>query len=98
MKVIIIEDETLSAEHLTTLLHKLNRNIEVVKYLDTVKATIQAFEDGLEADVMFVDIHLADGNSFEIFSKIKSKYLLFLLQLTINMPSKRSNKTVLIIY
>jgi DNA-binding LytR/AlgR family response regulator len=73
MKVIIIEDETLSAEHLTTLLHKLNRNIEVVKYLDTVKSTIQAFEDGLEADVMFVDIHLADGNSFEIFSKIQIK-------------------------
>ncbi len=68
MKVIIIEDETLSAEHLTSLLHKTNRNIEVVKYLDTVKAAIQAFEDGITTDLMFFDIHLADGNSFEIFS------------------------------
>jgi DNA-binding LytR/AlgR family response regulator len=73
MKVIIIEDETLSAEHLTSLLHKSNRNIEVVKYLDTVKATIQAFEDGISADLIFLDIHLADGNSFEIFSRFPIK-------------------------
>jgi DNA-binding LytR/AlgR family response regulator len=73
MKVLIIEDETLSAEHLTSLLHKTNRNIEVVKYLDTVKATIQAFEEGISADLIFLDIHLADGNSFEIFSKIHIK-------------------------
>ncbi|HLO55217.1 MAG TPA: LytTR family DNA-binding domain-containing protein [Saprospiraceae bacterium] len=73
MKVIIIEDETLSAEHLTSLLHKVNRNIEVVKYLDTVKAAIQAFEDGMTADLIFLDIHLADGNSFEIFSRFPIK-------------------------
>ena len=73
LKVIIIEDEALSAEHLAMLLHKLNRNIEVVRYFDTVKETIRAFEEGIEVDLMFVDIHLADGNSFEIFSKILIK-------------------------
>jgi DNA-binding LytR/AlgR family response regulator len=35
-----------------------------------VKGTIKAFQDGLEADLLFLDIHLADGNSFEIFNKI----------------------------
>ena len=73
LKVIIIEDEALSAEHLAMLLHKLDRNIEVVRYFDTVKETIRAFEEGIEVDLMFVDIHLADGNSFEIFSKILIK-------------------------
>ncbi len=71
MKVIIVEDEKLSAEHLTMLLQKIDNNIEVVQYLDTVKAAINAFSKGLKADLLFLDIHLADGNSFEIFSGIK---------------------------
>jgi DNA-binding LytR/AlgR family response regulator len=71
VKVVIIEDEKLSAEHLTMLLQKIDHAIEVVKYMDTVKATIRAFLEGLEADLIFLDIHLADGNSFEIFTAIQ---------------------------
>jgi DNA-binding LytR/AlgR family response regulator len=71
MKVVIIEDEKLSAEHLALLLNKVDVNIEIVKYIDTVKATINLFEDGLECDLIFMDIHLADGNSFEVFSQIE---------------------------
>jgi len=71
MKVIIVEDEKLTAEHLTMFLQKIDSTIEVVEYLDTVKATIQAFKTGLQADLLFLDIHLADGNSFEIFNNIQ---------------------------
>ena len=71
MKVVIIEDEKLSAEHLALLLKKVDVNIEIVKYIDTVKATVSLFEDGLQCDLIFMDIHLADGNSFEVFNKIK---------------------------
>jgi len=71
MKVIIIEDEKLSAEHLNRLLQKTGNNIEVVQYLDTVKAATDAFKGGLQADLLFLDIHLADGNCFEIFTKIR---------------------------
>jgi DNA-binding LytR/AlgR family response regulator len=71
VKVVIIEDEKLSAEHLTILLKKIDPAIEVVKYMDTVKTAIQAFQEGLNADLIFVDIHLADGNSFEIFTAIQ---------------------------
>lgn len=71
MNVVIVEDEKLSADHLTLLLHKIDDNIQVIKYLDTVKATVQAFKEGLQADLLFLDIHLADGNSFEIFSNIQ---------------------------
>ena len=71
MKVVIVEDEKLSAEHLALLLQRLDSSIEVVRYLDTVKGTIKAFQEGLEADLLFLDIHLADGNSFEIFNKIQ---------------------------
>ncbi len=69
MNVVIIEDEKLSAEHLSLLLQRINSNIRVVNYLDSVKATIRAFDEGLQADLIFLDIHLADGNSFEIFTK-----------------------------
>jgi len=71
MNVVIVEDEKLTAEHLALLLQKIDTSIEVVQYLDTVKATIQAFKSGLQADLLFLDIHLADGNSFEIFNNIQ---------------------------
>jgi DNA-binding LytR/AlgR family response regulator len=71
MKVIIIEDEKLTAEHLALLLQKIDSTIEIVQYLDTVIATINAFKAGLQADLLFLDIHLADGNSFEIFNNVQ---------------------------
>ncbi len=70
MTAIIIEDEKLSAEHLQTLLKKLDKNIQVKAIYDSVKTSLAAFENGEKADVLFVDVHLADGLSFEIFSKI----------------------------
>lgn len=70
MNVIIIEDEKLSAEHLTTMLHRIDANIVVAHTFDTVKASVNAFQQGIKADLLFVDIHLADGISFEIFSQV----------------------------
>ena len=70
MNVVIIEDEKLSAEHLQSLLKRIDKSIEVHRVFDTVKSVVAAFEKGLKTDLLFVDIHLADGLSFEIFSKI----------------------------
>jgi len=70
MKVIIIEDEKLSADHLVTLIKKVDSSISVTAKFDSVKKSIDEFKKGLTADLLFVDIHLADGLSFEIFSKI----------------------------
>lgn len=70
MKVVIIEDEKLSAEHLTVLLQKIDASINVIVYFDTISASVNAFKEGLNADLIFMDIHLADGNSFEIFNQI----------------------------
>jgi DNA-binding LytR/AlgR family response regulator len=70
MNVVIIEDEKLSAEHLVTLLKKADKNIQVAAIFDTVKKTVAAFEKGLVAEILFMDIHLADGLSFDIFSKV----------------------------
>lgn len=71
MKVVIIEDEKLSAEHLTVLLQKIDSSIVVVESFDTISTSVTAFKEGLNADLIFMDIHLADGNSFEIFNQIE---------------------------
>jgi DNA-binding LytR/AlgR family response regulator len=70
MKVVIIEDEQLSAEHLQFLLERIDTSIEVIARFESVKKSIEAFQSDLVADLLFVDIHLADGLSFEIFSKV----------------------------
>jgi DNA-binding LytR/AlgR family response regulator len=70
MNVIIIEDEKLSAEHLYNLLKKIDPGIRVAGMYDSVKQSISAFSTGIAADLLFVDVHLADGLSFEIFSEI----------------------------
>jgi DNA-binding LytR/AlgR family response regulator len=70
MNAIIIEDEKLSAEHLAHLLKRIDDSIQVLANYDSVKKSIAAFEKGIKADVLFVDVHLADGLSFEIFSKV----------------------------
>lgn len=70
MNVIIIEDEHLSAEHLSTLLKKIDKNIEIIGTSDSVKKSIKLLSETSNIDLLFVDIHLADGLSFDIFSKL----------------------------
>ncbi len=70
MKAIIIEDEKLSAEHLTNLLRKVDSGIQVIATYDSVKKSVEEFKKGIKANLLFVDVHLADGISFDIFSKI----------------------------
>jgi DNA-binding LytR/AlgR family response regulator len=52
-------------------LQKIDPSITVIKYFDTIKTSVTAFKEGLHADLIFMDIHLADGNSFEIFNQAK---------------------------
>jgi len=70
MKVIIIEDEQLSADYLKNILKRIDSSIEVISIIDSVKKSVEVFEKGVDADLLFVDIHLADGLSFDIFNQI----------------------------
>lgn len=71
MNAIIIEDEKLSADHLINLLKKTGRDIRVVAVFDSIRSSLKAFKSGMLVDLLFVDIHLGDGLSFEIFSEIQ---------------------------
>jgi DNA-binding LytR/AlgR family response regulator len=65
MKVAIIEDETLSQEHLERLILRLPYEIEIIAKLDSVKSCFAFFEQSPLVDLIFMDIHLADGNAFD---------------------------------
>ncbi|SHJ50887.1 two component transcriptional regulator, LytTR family [Arenibacter nanhaiticus] len=71
MKVVIVEDELAASENLAFLLKNLEGSIEILAVLDSVKASIAYFSKNNEAELVFMDIHLADGLSFEIFDSIK---------------------------
>lgn len=70
MKVVIVEDEIAASENLVYLLRAIDKNIEVIKFLDSVTSSIAFFSQPHDAQLVFMDIHLADGLSFEIFDKV----------------------------
>lgn len=71
MKVVIVEDELAASENLAYMLNILQDKLEVLAVLDSVKTAIDYFSKNQEADLVFMDIHLADGLSFEIFDAVK---------------------------
>jgi DNA-binding LytR/AlgR family response regulator len=68
MKAIIVEDEALAARNLKTILNGFEK-IEVIALLESIADTVEWFEANPQPDLMFLDIHLADGSSFEIFDR-----------------------------
>ena len=70
MKVVIVEDELAASDNLTYLLQKIAPDIEVIKVLDAVRTAIDFFSKPQEMELVFMDIHLADGLSFEIFDQV----------------------------
>ncbi|MBL0103802.1 MAG: response regulator transcription factor [Bacteroidetes bacterium] len=72
MKVLISEDEKLNADHLVSLLNRIDPTIEVLGIFDSVKRTVEYLSKNPEPDLLLLDIHLADGLSFDIFNQISS--------------------------
>ena len=71
MKVIIIEDEKWTAKELATTLESIDDQIEVVTILSSVEQAISYMQNNSDFDLIFSDIQLSDGLSFEIFNKIR---------------------------
>ena len=70
MKVLIIEDETAAARNLQGMLESLEPSIEIVGITESIADTIEWFESNENPDIVFMDIHIADGESFRIFDSI----------------------------
>lgn len=69
-RVIIVEDETAAAVNLRSMLASIDSNVEVLAVLESVEEAVEFFSSDVEADVVFMDIHLADGESFRIFQSV----------------------------
>ncbi|MDR2039492.1 MAG: LytTR family DNA-binding domain-containing protein [Bacteroidales bacterium] len=70
MNAIIIEDEKRAADNLRRLISTTDPNIEVIAELQTIDGSVEWFRAHPMPDIVFLDIHLADGSSFEIFKEI----------------------------
>ncbi|MEI8113131.1 MAG: LytTR family DNA-binding domain-containing protein [Bacteroidia bacterium] len=70
-KVLIIEDEKPAAEWLQQLILKFDREISVLGVIDSVNGAAEWFQKNPAPDLVFMDIQLADGLSFEIFERVK---------------------------
>lgn len=69
LKVIIIEDEIPAANRLAKLLHNFSDEIEIVHKLDSVESSVKYLSAPQNIDLIFMDIQLADGLSFDIFQQ-----------------------------
>jgi DNA-binding LytR/AlgR family response regulator len=68
MNVLIVEDEILAARNLQSILDELGI-VRVLAVLDSIAETVEWFSCNGQPDLLFLDIHLADGSAFEIFDR-----------------------------
>jgi len=69
MKVVIIEDEELAVRNLESIFKEIG-DVTTVAVLESIADTVEWFGINEDPDLVFMDIHLADGSAFEIFKLI----------------------------
>ena len=74
-RVLIIEDETAAAVNLQAILRRVAPSYEVLTVLESIEESVEYFNDeqSPRPDLVFMDIHLADGESFRIFDRVDIK-------------------------
>jgi DNA-binding LytR/AlgR family response regulator len=70
MKTIIVEDEPLVAKDLQKLIGQIDPSIEILCVLDSVESCISYFTSNPEPDLLFMDIQLSDGVSFDLLKQV----------------------------
>ncbi|MBW8684998.1 LytR/AlgR family response regulator transcription factor [Chitinophaga rhizophila] len=71
MRVVIIEDEALTAEDLQESIRKVDDTVQVVAMLKSVKESVAYFNTHDMPDLIFSDIQLGDGESFDIYRLVE---------------------------
>jgi len=70
-KALIIEDEKPAADHLQRVLKQTGEEIEIIGIISSVGEAMVWFDNNPLPDLIFLDIQLSDGLSFELFNHIK---------------------------
>lgn len=71
MIVFIVEDEPHARNELTRLLDKSGQEIQIAGFADSIEDAVLWLNENPNPDLMFFDIQLSDGLSFEIFKQVK---------------------------
>jgi DNA-binding LytR/AlgR family response regulator len=70
MRILIIEDEQAAATRMRKMLTSIEPSIEVLADLPSVAESVEWFKAQPAPDLVFMDVQLADGDSFEIFKRV----------------------------
>lgn len=70
MNIVIVEDEEMAVRNMTAILHEIG-DFTIMAILDSVREACDWFKTNLMPEIVFMDIHLADGSAFEIFNQVK---------------------------
>lgn len=73
MRTVIIEDEALAAQALEKMILELRPDTELLEKIESVEEAVEWFDQNSHPDLVFCDIHLSDGSSFEIFKQTEIK-------------------------
>ncbi len=70
MKALIIEDEIMAAQTLQKLLGEVRPDVEIADVLESIEESVEWLQQNTMPDLIFMDIHLADGSAFAIFEQV----------------------------
>jgi DNA-binding LytR/AlgR family response regulator len=73
MNVLIVEDEIPAANRLCKLLQQQDEEISILHQADSIETAVQYLLSSPALDLIFMDIQLADGLSFDIFEQVQVK-------------------------
>lgn len=73
MKAVIIEDEDIIAKVLLSKINKVAPDVQVLEILPSLKTARKWFGENAEPDILFMDIQLSDGVSFDLFNYFSLK-------------------------
>lgn len=71
MNALIVEDEVLAAQSLQKLVSEVAPETEIIGILQSIEESVTWFNENPMPDLVFMDIHLADGSSFAIFEQVQ---------------------------
>ena len=71
MNIVIIEDELRTAKSLENIILNIRPDAKITGQYQSVERSVEALSNGPQPDLIFMDIQLADGMSFEIFKSVK---------------------------
>lgn len=70
MRILIIEDEEAAVKRLQKMLKEITPDSEMIDSLVSIKSSVQWFKSNSQPDLVLMDVHLADGLSFEIMKQV----------------------------